>query len=98
MSFKVRIRPEVARKIAGWGLSDPVLVEVYLRLREVLPLDPLACLRRVVKPFDGMVYEFSFVDPENRFREHFFVFLVVYGQDEESLIVASGGYFRRDGI
>jgi len=74
MSYGVLIRPTVSRKISQWGLSDFVLVDVYLYLNEVLPTDPLGLLRRTRHPFDGMVYEFNFIDPENRLCEHFFVF------------------------
>jgi hypothetical protein len=98
MPFRVQIRPAIARKVAGWGLSDYVLVEVYLYLNELLPTDPTRFLRRVRRPFDGMVYEFSFIDPENRLRQHFFVFQIVYAQDEQTLIIANGAYLRSDGM
>jgi hypothetical protein len=98
MPYRVQIRPSVRSKIAGWGLSDFVLVDGYLYLNEVLPTDPKAFLRRARQPFDGLLYEFSFIDPENRLRQHLFVFLIVYSQDEETLIVANGAYLRRDGI
>ena len=98
MSYRSVIQPSVAKKIAGWGLSDAVLVDVYLALKELLPSSPTAFLRRAETPFDGMLFEFSSIDPANRLRQHLFVFLVVYSQDEETLIVANGGYQRRDGI
>ncbi len=98
MSYRVEIQPSVRRKIASWNLPDHALVEVYLRLREVLPENPAQHLRRLSTPFDGMVYQFSFVDPDNRLCEHAFVFLVVYSQDEETLIIANGGYWRRVGM
>jgi hypothetical protein len=98
MPYRVHIRPAVAKKIAGWALSDYVLVDVYLFLNEVLASDPMRFLRRVPRPFDGMVYEFSLIDPENRLRQHFFVFQVVYAQDEQSLIIANGAYLRSDGM
>ena len=82
MPFRVQIRQSVARKIAGWSLSDSVLVNVYMYLNEVLPTDPSALIRRTGHPFDGMVFEFNFIDPENRLCEHFFVFHVVYSQDD----------------
>ena len=34
MSYRVEVRPSVQRKILSWGLPDPVLVEVHLRLRD----------------------------------------------------------------
>ena len=98
MSYRVKVLPPVARKIARWGLSDAVLVDVYLYLHEVLPTDPAAFLRRGRRPFDGMLYEFSLIDPDNRLCEHVFAFLVVYAQDEQTLLVANGGYWRREGM
>jgi hypothetical protein len=98
MPYRVQIRQNVVRKIAGWNLSDSVLVDVYLYLNEVLPADPPTFLRRTRQPFDGMVYEFNFIDSDNRLCEHFFVFQVVYAQDEQTLIIANGAYIRRDGI
>jgi hypothetical protein len=82
MPYRVHLQPSVVRKIANWGLSDPVLVDVHLFLRELLPTDPSGFLRRARRPFDGMVFEFSFIDPENRLREYEFTFLVLYSQDE----------------
>ena len=98
MPYRLVLHPTVAKTIASWGLSDPVLVDVYLYLREVLPLDPPRFLRRARQPFDGMLFEFELIDSENRLRQHYFVFQVLYSQDEQSLIIAKGGYERRDGI
>lgn len=98
MPFRLLIFPSAAKTIASWGLSDSVLVDVYLYLREILPLDPAKFLRRAKQPFDGMLFEFNVIDPDNRLRQHFFVFQILYSQDEENLIVAKAGYERRDGI
>lgn len=98
MPFRVQIHPPVERRIAAWGLSDSVLVEVHLRLRERLARDPQNLLRRVRQPYDGMVHPFSLVDPEDRFLEYFFTFQVVYGQDETSLWVIKGSYVRRHAL
>ena len=98
MNYRVRIRSSVSARIMSWQLSDSMLVEVYLRLREHLAQSPATHLRRVRHPYDGLVYEFSMVDPQNRLCEHFFIFLVMYGQDEETLILTNAGYVRRVGI
>jgi hypothetical protein len=98
MSYRVIIPPAIASRIAGWGLSDAVFVDVYLFLREVLPTAPTEYLQRRRQPFDGMVYEFSLIDPGNRLREHLFAFHVLYGQDEQTLVIVKGGYRRHDGI
>jgi hypothetical protein len=98
MAYKVVVHPRVQATIASWGLSNFVLVDVYLMLHEVLSSQPAAFLRRAEFPFDGMLFEFNLVDPENRLRQHEFVFLVTYGQDEQTLQIAKGGYVRRDGV
>jgi hypothetical protein len=98
MSYRVTVQPHVGRKIAGWGLSDGVLVEVWINLREVLPTAPTMFLRRASEPFDGMNFEFWMVDPENRFRVHSFAFQAVYGQDEETILIVRGAYMRREGV
>jgi hypothetical protein len=98
MPYRARLLPGLARRIAHWALPDPVLVEVYLRLREVLPTSPAQHLLRSRRPVDGMVYRFSLIDPGNRLREHFFNFQVFYGQDEETLLIARGAYVCVDGV
>ena len=98
MSYKVILWPSVAKTIASWDLSNYLLVDVYLFLREVLPSNPSGFLRRDALPFDGMLFEFNIIDPENRLRQHFFTFQVVFSQDEEALIIARGAYYRTDGV
>jgi hypothetical protein len=98
MQYRVKISSQVAKKIRSWGLSDYLLVEIYLQLNERLPLNPQLSLRRTETPFEGMVFDFSLIDPENRLREHYCIFHILYGQDEQTLLVAQAGYFRRDGI
>lgn len=92
MSYRVHVRRTVQRRIVAWGLPDAVFVEVLLRLQERLGRNPPQELVRVRRPFDGMVYGFSMVDPTNRFREFTFLFHVLYGQDEESLQVVNCNY------
>lgn len=92
MSYKTRIFRLAKGQIGRWGLSPNVLVEVYLRLTEVLPANPTRHLLPIGDERGGMVYYFDLVDPENRFRRHSFAFQVFYGQDEETLLVASGVY------
>lgn len=92
MSYTASILPFVKRQISSWGLSEYALVEVYLRLKEHLPADPRGLLAPNNEERGGMIYHFSFVDPENRLREHSFAFRVFFSQDETKLIVASGVY------
>ncbi len=96
MSFRLKYDPLVARLMSSWRLDDEALVDVYLRL-DKLREESSSLLQRATAPFDGMVYEFSFVDWRIRFCEHRFLFLIVYGQDEETLIVASAIYAPRFG-
>ena len=98
MAYRVQLSTLVNRQIASWHLSDTMLVEVQLRLRQDLREDPARSLIRLREPFDGMCYLFSMIDPENRLREHLFAFQVLYHSDEERIVVARGGYQRRDGL
>src|SRR5438128_808342 len=97
MSYAVRIPGPVRKKIASWGLPDALLVEVYLRLTDELARNPSLHLVRAEEPFDGMVYRFSLIDPENRLCEHFCIFHVLYGQVEATLEVVNFVYLRRVG-
>lgn len=92
MSYKVRIRSSMQKRIVAWNLPDPVFVEIFLRLEQGLKDKPAEKLVRMQQPFDGMTYDFTLVDPTNRFREFSFVFHLVYGQDEETLQVLNGGF------
>jgi hypothetical protein len=98
MSWKVTIRPLAMEQIARWRLSDFLLVEINLRLREQLPENPSSLLVRSHVPFDGMVYPFDIVDPENRFCMHKFYFHIIYGQDEQTLLVVKAGHTSRTGL
>lgn len=97
MPFRIRYHPRLNRRIRSWQLPDPVFIEVYLRFHR-LENDPLSLLRRVDEPFDGMVYTFDVLDPENRLRRHIFCFAVVYSQDEESLIIENGTRLLDEGF
>jgi hypothetical protein len=97
VAYSLRVEPSVRRAIASWLLPDGVLVEVYLRLQR-LQDRPAELLARAEAPFDGMNYAFDFRDPENVARHYFFAFHVVYGQDEERLIVARGACVQHFGI
>lgn len=46
MAYRVIVPSNVNRKILGWGLSDSVLVDVHVMIREVLPSSPTTFLRR----------------------------------------------------
>jgi hypothetical protein len=98
MPYRVVLSSLVGRQIASWGLPDFLLVEINLRLRRDLAENPAASLVRLDTPFEGMCYPLSLIDPDNRLRQHGFLFHVVYSQDEETITVARGGYQRRDSL
>lgn len=89
MSFKIALKPKVRSTISTWRLPDVVLVEALLQLRQ-LENNPARNLQRVNEPFDGLIYYFDFVDPQNRLHEYQFAFQVGYSVDEETLFVIDG--------
>ena len=95
---RVRIRKQVSRRIVSWNLSDFVFTEVRLRLEQTLPREAPGCLQRDREPFDGLVYRFNMIDPDDRFREHVFLFQVAIGTDEDTLWVINAGHALLDGI
>jgi hypothetical protein len=98
VSYKVQLTDRVRRQIASWNLPDAVLVEVYLRLRERLAENPTDQLIRTPDPFDGLVYAFEMVDPQNRLSVYRLFFHVIYGQDEETLYVLNGAMLYSFGL
>jgi hypothetical protein len=98
MSFVVKLRDSVRRKIARWNLPDWLMVEIYLRLNERLANDPAQALVRVRQPFDGMMFHLSLVDPYHRLTQHDCYFHIMYSQDEETLDVVNFGYLRQTGL
>src|SRR5262249_36136441 len=77
---------------------DFVFVEVHLRLNEDLPRGAPGNLLQVAAPFDGLVYFFEMVDPENRLVNHAFAFHILVRADEETLLVADGRYLRQSAV
>jgi hypothetical protein len=94
VSYRVVLRASLTRTVQSWALPDSVFVELHLRLNR-LSKAPAEQLVRLRKPFDGMVFAFSIIDPNNRLCEHLFAFKIMYGQDEERLHVVRGQYVRR---
>ena len=100
MCYRALVRRSLVERIKTWGLVGPhdyLLVEVYFRL-ERLRDNPTHWLRRASSPIEGKLYEFSLINPNERLCRHIFVFLVVFSQDEQTLIVAYGGYWRWAGM
>jgi hypothetical protein len=96
VSYKVRIARPVAATIASWDLPDHLLVEVYLRLRDDLSRHPADSLIRLHDLVDRLMYSFSIRDLSNRTFDYIFVFQVVYGQDEESIVILDAHYERTE--
>jgi hypothetical protein len=91
VSFRLVETALFRRQLNSWRLDDVTRIDVYLRLHQ-LQDNPQLLLQQSTSPPGGMIYAFSFVDSANRILEHRFEFLVLYSQDEQSLILASGVY------
>jgi len=96
MPYRLVFDSELARILrTEWGLSDELLIDVYLRLDQ-LRTTPARLLRRKLQPVDGMAYEFELTEPGNRLILYSFVFLVRYGDSEETLHIVRGGCARTE--
>lgn len=93
IEYRLRLHPRVARQISRWGLSDFLLVEVYLRLRE-LPGNPSTLLVRDPDS-QGSLFVAESVDPDSPRFQHLFRFRVFFAIDEIHLDVVHASYFRR---
>jgi hypothetical protein len=89
---KVKLSNLGTKQIQSWGLPDQIQAELFLYLTRILPADPEHSLIRVTSPFDGMVGQCVRPDPFVKGRDHSFVLLVYFGQDEQTLYVARGDY------
>jgi hypothetical protein len=100
VEYQVRLDALVRRQIIGWKLSDTLLIDVHLRLRDELPLSPTTFLERDPNWFggEGMVYGFDLVDPANRLLVHAFRFQVLYHADEQTLLVVRGAHVTAEGL
>lgn len=93
---RIRVARLAKEQIRAWALPDGILKEVFLHLTEVMPRDPEHNLSRETSPFDGMLAHFVRRDHYTRGRDHEFTFVILYGADEETLIVDRGWYTRND--
>jgi len=84
--------------MSAWDIPAEVRQIMESRLREQLAVDPIRHLIRAISPWGEPLNLFAFTvpDADNPDRTHMFQFHVLYGNDEESLIVADVGYQRRD--
>jgi hypothetical protein len=97
VAYLVQFSPQTQKQLISWQLPDFVLVEVYLRVKEMLGDNPSQVLVPSAEQDGGMLYFFSLVDPENRLVEHIFRFRVYYHPNEEVLTIASGIYRKQVG-
>jgi hypothetical protein len=93
MRYTSIIHPNVMRQIRQWGLSDFLLVEVYLSLREELAADPVRHLHRDPDGSDSF-YVFEKIDPDSMLWVHIFMFRVYYREDEQHLDIVRGSDWR----
>jgi len=87
------MHPRVLWQIGRWGLSDFMLVEVYLQLRESLASDPGRLLFRD-PPRPGSFFVFDARDPGDPNFQQIFMFRVYFDQDEKHLNIVNGSYWR----
>lgn len=91
--YVLRFHPFVAHQMARWGLSDYLMVELHLALRDDLAVDPVRRLHRDPDGPDGL-YAAERIDPDSpRFR-HIFLFRVFHDEDERHLHVVQASYWR----
>jgi len=99
VEYQVRVDALIRRQMIRWKLSDSLLVDVHLRLKEELPLSPKTFLRNDSNWFEsgGMVYGFALIDPDNRMLVHAFHFQIYYHADEQTLLVTRGAHIAAEG-
>ena len=86
---KVKVSSLVTKQIQSWALPDRTQVELYQFLTRILPADPEYNLQREA---DGLVAECVRRDTSVKDRDHYFRFRVLFGQDEETLLIFRGDY------
>jgi hypothetical protein len=93
MDYKIRLHPRVLKQIGGWGLSESLLVDVYLKLREELCKSPFDHLHRDPDG-SGSLYVFETFDPADPGYQQLFMFRVFFDADEAHLNIVNGSYWR----
>jgi hypothetical protein len=98
MSFRIEMRQRVRRKLSSLNLPDAILVEVHLQISGRLSNDPAASLVRMLDLFDGLVFPFEMIDPDNRLSVHRIFFHVCYSMDEGTIILLDCAYQHTIGL
>lgn len=93
VEFQIRLHPRVRNQLIGWGLSEFLLVEVYLQLREKLGQNPIDHLHRDTEG-DGNFFVFETRDPGDPHFQQIFMFRVHFDEDEKTLNIVNGSYWR----
>lgn len=89
--FDVRFHPTVDAEIRRWNLGIPLLVDVYLQLKDVLPESPLDHLiRDRDAPERGAFFPFQL--REDDIFLHLFAFRVIFAEDEKTLLIVHASY------
>ncbi len=89
MRYEVKFADAAREKLAALGLSAELLYYIDCHLHDELAESPTSHLQRVRGEADCLQYSFCESD---RAGDHLFVFTVVYGRDEETLIVVDCEY------
>jgi hypothetical protein len=89
MRYEVKLADAAREKLAGLALSAELLYYIDCHLHDELAESPTTHLQRVRGDADCLQYSFCESD---RAGDHLFVFTVVYGRDEETLIVVDCEY------
>jgi hypothetical protein len=84
MRYELRFADGARAKLTALNLSAELLYWIDGRLHDELAESPTTHLRRVRGEADCLQYNFCESD---RAGDHLFVFTVVYGRDEETLII-----------
>lgn len=95
MEYKIRLHPRVRNQIAGWGLSDDLLVEIHLQLRETLGVHPVAHLQHDRgESGNANLFTYGLRDPADPNFQLIFQFRVYYDEDEVFLNIVNASYWR----
>ncbi|HYT90554.1 MAG TPA: hypothetical protein VEL76_17740 [Gemmataceae bacterium] len=89
MRYEIQFAEAARDKLTALNLSAELLYYLDGRLHEELAVTPTSHLLRVRGEADCLQYSFCESD---RSGDHLFVFAVVYGRDEETLIIVDCEY------
>ncbi|HYT93010.1 MAG TPA: hypothetical protein VEL76_30110 [Gemmataceae bacterium] len=93
MEYEIQFHRRAAWQIPRWGLSDYLLVELYLTLREVLAANPAEHLTHDPEG-DGAFFSLMRTDPESPFFRHIFHFRVYFTPTDPHINIVEGSYYR----